>query len=79
MAKKITTTLSEVAESHFHELSYSLDLPHKKTTQADIINHCMEECKAFEDITGDQITNYLLTNFPDQYKEWLAKYHIIQY
>lgn len=79
MAKKITTSLSAIAESHFYELAYSLDLPHKKTSQSDIVNHCIEECQAFEEITGDQITNYLSTNFPDKYKEYINKHKIVQY
>lgn len=57
MSKKVTVALSTLAESHFNDLAYSLDLPKGRTTQADIVNHCIEECKAFEDITGDQITN----------------------
>jgi hypothetical protein len=79
MAKKVTVTFSPVAEKQFNEVNYSLDLPHKATTQSDVVNHCMEECLAFEEIIGDQITNYLMTNFPEKYKEWIKKHNIKQY
>jgi hypothetical protein len=72
MAKKITVTLSATAEKQFAELDYSLDLPHKKTTQSDIVNHCMEECRAFEEITGEQITAWLAEHYAGSYKAWVA-------
>lgn len=73
MAKKITVNLSATAERQFIEIDYSLDLPDKRTTHSDIVNHCMEECRAFEEITGDQITSWLHDNYPDAYKEWVNK------
>jgi hypothetical protein len=79
MSKKITVTLSDNAERQFNELEYSLDLPHKRTSQSDIVNHCMEECLAFEEITDDQITNYLATNFPEKYTQWLKDRNVKQY
>jgi hypothetical protein len=79
MAKKITVTLDDVGERHLNELAYSLDLPHKKASQSDMVNAAMGECRAFEEITGDQITNYLLDKYPTQYKAWLQKNNIKQY
>jgi hypothetical protein len=80
MSKKMTVILDDVSEKHFAEVSYSLDLPHKSAaSQSDVVNHCLQECKAFEDITGDQITNFLLTKYPKKYKAWIAKNNIPQY
>lgn len=80
MSKKMTITLSDIAEKHFHNVNYGLEVPEKTNpNQSDVINHCMEECLAFEEITDDQITNYLVTNYPEQYKAWIEKYNIKQY
>lgn len=79
MAKKITVTISDLAEKQFNEIAYSLDLPHKKASQSDFIDHALIECLLFEEITGDQITNFIMTKYPKKYKEWLKKHKIKQY
>jgi hypothetical protein len=79
MAKKITVTLSAMAEKQFNEIAYSLDLPHKKPGNSDFINHALEECLLFEEITGDQITNFIATKYPKKYKAWLKKHNVKQY
>jgi len=80
MPKKITITLDDVAERHFNEVAYSLDLPHKsKASYSDIINHCLNELRAFEDITDDQVTNWLDSNHKDAYDKWVKDNNIQQY
>lgn len=79
MSKKITVTLSDLAEKQFIEVNYSLDLPHKTASQSDVVSHCLEECLAFEEITGDQITNFIMTKYPKKYKAWIKKHNIKQY
>jgi hypothetical protein len=80
MSKKITVTLDKIGEKHFNDVAYSLDLPNKnRVTQSDCINHCLMECKMFEDITGDQITNWLNTFFEKEYAAWIKKNNIKQF
>lgn len=76
MGKKLTVTLSDVATEQFNEVNYSLDLPHKKVSNSDVVSHCLEECLMSEEITGDQITNF---KYPDKYKGWIKKHGIKQY
>lgn len=77
--KKITVLLDETASAHFAEVNYSLDLPHKKTSSSDVVNHCFNECAMFEAITGDQITNWLMDNHKSGYEKWIKDNNIQQY
>lgn len=79
MSKQITVRLSEVAEKHFNEVYFTLDLPNKSASQSDAVNHCLEECLMFEEIMEDQITNFIMTNYPEKYDAWIIKHNIKQY
>jgi hypothetical protein len=78
MSKRITVFLSDRAEKYFAEVQYSLDIPQadgsiKTANQSQVITHCLEELALFEKITQDQVTNYLLTNYPEAYKEYIEE------
>lgn len=74
MAKKITITLSDRAERYLAELKYSLEFDCKVANQSQCVSHALEELAAFEDITADQITNYIQENHPRQAKEFQKDY-----
>lgn len=73
MPKKITVTLSDKAAQYLAEVQYSLDKGNGVCSQSECISHSLEELAAFEKITDDQVTNWLQTNHPTQYNEFLAQ------
>lgn len=78
--KKITVTLDKVSTDLLQILQYDLDLPRKATTsQSDIVNHVFNEVKMFEDIVGDQITNWLDDNYKEAFDKWLKDNNVQQY
>lgn len=79
MAKKLTVILDNLAQKQFEQVYFSLDLPDKSASQSDAVSHCLTECLAFEEITGDQITSYLMDKYPKKYKQWIKKHNIKQY
>lgn len=73
MASKYTVTLNEAQDKYFAEVKYSLEMPDKETSNSDVINHCLFELKLFEKFTGDQMTNWLAENYPDEYEKALKE------
>lgn len=69
----LNITLNPVQDQYFAEVAYSLDLPHKKASISDIYNHMLGELAAFEKITGDQLSNWLNTNYHTQYQNYLKE------
>lgn len=75
MSKRITIYLSDAAEKYFNLVMYGLEVPDgkgdtKPCNQSQAISHCLEELALFEEFTEDQLTNWLLTNYPDKYKAY---------
>lgn len=69
---KITVTLNDFAAKYFAEVHYSLESPKGGSpTKSDVINHCLQELSLFEKFTDDQLSNWLQTNYPDKYAEFL--------
>ena len=70
MSKKITVTLSDKAEKYLAKLMYSLEVPNpkkegetKQANQSDCINECLEILSDFEDVTDDQLVNWMESNY----------------
>lgn len=81
MAKKITITLSDKAEKYFNELMYSL--PGKNgeglCTQSEAINESLETLSDFEDITQNQLRNWIdaFKSIPNEDKKEFASNPIV--
>ncbi len=60
--------LSELAEIQINEIRYALGC-----TQSEAISHALESQHAFEQITDDQIFNWLDTNNKKQLEDWQLK------
>jgi hypothetical protein len=76
MAKKITIKLTELAETHLNNLQYGMETqrPDGTATYSDAVNYTMENEALFEEITGDQILNWLMDNHREKYEEARKKY-----
>lgn len=62
---KITVTLNPEQEKFFHELKYGLmDIA---ANNSDVINHALMELLIFERMSGDQVTNYCVTHYKEDY------------
>jgi predicted transcriptional regulator len=57
--------LSEVAEKQINEIQYALGCSRPKA-----ISHALETMNAFEQITDDQILNWLDTNHKEKLHDW---------
>lgn len=57
--------LSKVAKNQINEIQYALDC-----SVSDAINHALESMHAFENITNDQILNWLDTNHKAELNKW---------
>ena len=60
--------LSKLAETQVNEIMYALGC-----TKSEAISHALESQNAFEQITDDQILNWLDTNHKKQLEEWQQK------
>ena len=70
MSKKITITLSEKATQYFYDRMYS-DTKEDGWTpcnQSEMISHCLESLKDFEDATDNQLEGWLndFNNIPNK-------------
>jgi hypothetical protein len=75
MSKRLIIILSDKAEAYFNLVMYGLEVPDgkgstKPPNQSQAISHCLEELALFEEFTEDQLTNWLLTNYPEKYKAY---------
>jgi hypothetical protein len=69
---QITVILDKNAAKYFADVHYSLDKgDDSETTESDVINHCLQELMLFEQFTDDQLTNWLFTNYPEKYSEFI--------
>lgn len=67
-------TLTEGATFLFHEVAYSLHSEQSEdglASDEEVVNHILEEVNAFERIMGYSITEWLTTNHPNDYDEYL--------
>lgn len=64
MAKKLSVALSEKAEKYYNEVAYSLEGKKGVATQAEVVNHCLEELSLFEELAGQSVTDYLQEGWP---------------
>lgn len=77
---KITVTLSRKAAMYFDEIMYSMTKPdgYSPASQSETISEILEELFDFENLTDDQLPNWLDTNFPKRDKSragsWSEKY-----
>jgi hypothetical protein len=71
MTKIITVKLEGKGYEQYVNVAYSLDLGKGKCTNSEIINHCLTELALFEEFTDDQLTNWLESNYPEKYAEFL--------
>ncbi len=74
MSKTITITLTKAAEAYFNDIMYSLDLPHKRASHSDAINHALSELLFFEEINDQDLTSWMQDDSPEKYQEQLAKW-----
>jgi hypothetical protein len=75
MSKRITIILSDKATDFFNLVMYGLEVSDgkgstKPANQSQAISHCLEELALFEDFTEDQLTNWLMTNYPEKYQAY---------
>lgn len=61
--------LSKLAEMQIAEIQYALNC-----TRSEAISTALESQHAFEQITDDQIINWLDTNHPEKLTEWQKKH-----
>lgn len=52
--------------NYFNNLAYELDFANGKLpNDSEIINHCLQELRLFEELGGQSVTDYIKENYPD--------------
>lgn len=73
MSKKITVTLSDAAERYFNEVAGTLDFGNGVPTQSQVISHCLEELKIFEQLNDDSLTSFMVGHFGEDYHKAIGE------
>ena len=72
--KELNAYLSPIAAKQLANVVYSLDYGEgESTTEQDAINHIIEEHAMYEEIMEDQLTRWLMDEYPKKYREWQEK------
>lgn len=60
--------------NYFNNLAYELDFANGKLpNDSEIVNHCLQELRLFEEFAGQSVTDYIKENYPEAFANFKSK------